>query len=196
MKIIPKRFIIFSALASLAVLSACDQSDKESGSQTVGSGEKAVSKTTEPKAKASNVMKAVQALSRCKKKSGYETPAEVKVLSDELMDDTDRLMKIRKEHPTLKKIAEESAESNAKLMQAVADNNEEEKMKWGKIVGEFAMKKQQALAEIPEILALEKEIAKKEAKIEELEYHELAKTPEGKELADKLRAVMASFTGH
>lgn len=196
MKIIPKRFIIFSALASLAVLSACDQSDKESGSQTVGSGEKAVSKTTEPKAKASDVMKAVQALSRYKKKSGYETPAEVKVLSDELMDDTDRLMKMRKEHLTLKKIAEESAESNAKLMQAVADNNEEEKMKWGKIVGEFAMKKQRALAEIPEILALEKEIAKKEAKIEELEYHELAKTPEGKELADKLRAVMASFTGH
>jgi len=141
------------------------------------------------------MMKILREVDNYKKKIGYEDPAEVRALEQELSNESSQLNQLKRNHPTLKRIEQESAEARSKLMQAVADNDEAGKEKWGEIVAGHSSNRLKALAEIPEIVALEKSFAEKEAKQEALEYNELAKTPEGKKLADKLKEVTDSVLG-
>jgi len=177
---------------SSSMMSSCEEKE----SQAEISGSKSSEKNEKKKKyKASDMMKILREVDNYKKKIGYEDPAEVRALEQELSNESSQLNQLKRNHPTLKRIEQESAEARSKLMQAVADNDEAGKEKWGEIVAGHSSNRLKALAEIPEIVALEKSFAEKEAKQEALEYDELAKTPEGKKLADKLKEVTDSVLG-
>ena len=184
------KFVTVASFASLVLLTSCDKEKNATSTETVGadsSKEASSSRKKVPGIK--EIMQLGKDLQAYKEKVNYQEPAEVETLGAEIYKDLMQINKLKEEHPTIKKIDEEGAEANEKLMQAVRDKDEEAKQKWGRIVGNQMMKKREAATQIPEIVALQTEMAAKTEKMHQIEYEALSKDAEGKKLAARLKEV-------
>ncbi len=145
--------------------------------------------------KLSEVMKVSREMSDYKEKIGYEDSPEIKALMQEQTDAVFKAMDIRQNHPTLKKIAEESAEAQTKLMEAVQNKDDAAQQKWGPIAGQNSMRRLEAAKEIPELAELDEKAEALGVKIEQMQYELISAEPEGKKIADEVRRITKAFSG-
>ena len=181
--------IISVTILPLLFLTSCKSDD---GTQTNDAS--SASKSEGKKVKLSDVIDASKALDVYKEEIGYKDSPEINALDQELTTAVFKLMDLRKDHPTLKKIAAEGDEAQAKLIEAVQNKDEAAKKKWGPLAAEGSLKRREAMKNIPELVALEKKTEELEAKIEQLRYDAIAKEPEGKKLANEVRRVTKAYT--
>lgn len=187
--------VVLSCCLSLFLVSCNKEGETSSGDGGSASEGSAATGTENGKKryKVKDVMAISREVSDYKKEIGYEMPAEARRLNEKLSEDVSRMADLRNNHPVLKRIDEEGAEAQAKLMQAVADKDEAAKEKWGPIAGKISLKKMEAVKSIPEIVELEKKIEADAAEIARLENEELSKTPKGKELVERSKIILEGF---
>ena len=174
--------------ASALFLASCssDKSKGGAGGPTAESDSETIGQSYKMNDYA-DVLKEVNAY---KQKIGYKKSAEYEQLEDEISDGKLRLMKLINGHPKLNEINAESAEVSKKLMESVSSKDKEAQKKWGKIAADLAIKQKDVMQAIPEIAELEKHLEDMKVKKRELVFSALSQTEEGKELADRQRAIM------
>ena len=183
---------ILVSIFTLGVI-ACDESAKatpivEAAEKEMGGPEKTKHMSM------SEMIKIGREIKAHKKKVGYEEPAEVAALSEEIRINFEKVQELKQNHPDIVAIKAEGAEAQQKLIEAIQNKDEAAKNKWAPIAGGFASKEMAVVASIPEIQELEGKSRLAEQEMQQLEYEALAATPGGKEIADKYRAMLKAST--
>lgn len=167
--------VLGSALLATSCKDSVEASSKEDGAQD---SEKVV------KAKKMSIGKFSKLLREYKKKVGYEETPEMEALSEKNGELAVKAAMMRTNHPKIKEMAKENEAAQAKVAEAVKNKDEAGKKKWGAIVADLYVKRRAIYESDPEYIKVQKELKEVEDKLFALEYAELSKTPEGKELAD------------
>lgn len=177
------------ALLSVSLFSSCEEGgDYSEGSAASSKKEQVVKEYS--RSDLENISKKVEAY---KEEIGFENTAEYDLLAKKSFVDYEKMLDLKKNHPVIKEIEEDGWDAKNNLMQATATDDEEGKEKWGEIVGAQGTDRINALKEIPEIIELQKEMDADEKKMQKLEYEQLSKTPKGKQLAERHRAILEGF---
>lgn len=110
----------------------------------------------------------------------------------------ERFMKynqLRKSHPELKEIATKADEASARLTKAMTAGDKAAAEAAKKDYAEQRIALEKKSGEIPEIVALQKQMNETQAQHREKMFEILSKTPEGKAIVDEVKLIETKISG-